>query len=1353
VRGHRFLVGLLLGLMSLPEEALAQQPDDFDPGGRRTRPQPGGGRRRRGGDDDDGEKKPNTDKLIKRYTAALLKSPAEAFPLQKLLELYRKRDGNLDKLVADFEARAAEDNSEQFNARVALAGVYVAAGRKDDAEKILDACIADKPKSAVPRMMMARLAESQNDKAKARTHYEAALPHLKGAEEEQVVRSLMMITLDLEDYEAAGKYHQRLIKSADGSLFVKKELGMELYNRGLYEKSEVEFRKVCKEAAGDNRALAPCLRDLGKALAKQKKMDEALKELKRARQIAGTEAGIRREILELLAEVFREQGKLIELIAILEGEDGEDFHRSATLGTLYEETGQVDKALSTYRSALKIQSSDIDVRVKLVHLLQTAGQLDEAIKEYEALIKAAPSNPEFVFALAQTYIQRGERDKALKLVADLERRNSGDADILASVADFYEEIEEEDKAVKVLEKLAGLPASDPQYLADLGDRYYQAGDQKKALATWQRIRTAVSNKALAHATLGDIFLEHDMPDEGIEELREAVKLAPKQSRYKKQLAAALERTAGVVYGARYRYFEALKIWEDLLAEEPDNVLIAREARGHIVGLWAILQQLESKVAPLTAKLNGDPPDIESGRLLAEVQRRLQKLDEAEKTLRKVVKIAPGDEGSLTALERILVMKRDLDGAIKVLEKLVALNPKRAREFYQRMSQYASELYRDDDALLYATKAVELSPDDAEGHFGLAKMHRKRGETEKAMSELHAAINKNDRLFKAYFELADMLVSAGKVEEADMLFRHVVRAARDEEYVIQATRLSMQINLGKGTLESLERELLPVALGNPQKGVYRRLLVELYGAMTFPLVHAARLGTGEVAKQAQAKLAEIGARAVKPLLDALTDEKVAQQRIAIEVLAYVQNKGAGPALFNFATGQAERELRVRAMVACGALNDPELLPRFEKLLAPDASSGGGFAPGDAVAVAAAWGVARMKSPKAEGLLTTLLSSGSPEIRGLAAIGLGLSKNKKHADTLANLARSPEAGPLARAAAAHALGELAHEPTRALLLALSDSAELQVKSAALLALSRLPASQKTIPADVGSLLARSLFGDSPELRRTAMEAATVMSTSAYRRDGAELPVPNGAVVVAEVLRDLAPRGYTAEEQGDALKALEKTLAKAALAAVATSPEQAGIVAELTLNKLAPLIELPAGTEIGEAVAKQLAITSEAIAKVSVNGFVALSRHPSLEVRKRAVEFLAQRTEPEAHKALIDALDGADTDVCKAALASLGTTQSLETTTAVVKVLEKSDSWALRVHAAEALAEVGLDDASGRAAADKALEAAATSDGYALVREAAIRAVAKRGGGNAKAVLAKVASADAEPRLRELAKTLSQ
>ena len=1345
------LAPLLVALLATSQVADAQ---DFDPTGRRPRPPVGTGGNPRPRPNDGGPKKPDVDKLIARYTGILMSKPHEAFPLQKLSELYRERDGKLDALVAEFEKRAATDGPDQLNAKLALAAIYELAQRSADAKTILEEAVVAKPKLVAPRLMLARLAEKAADQSGARAHYEAALPLMsKGIEKERVIRTLMVLCIELKDYEAGRSYHTELVRASGGSLFVKRELGVELLNRGQYALAEEEFRKLVKSAVGDNRALAPALRDLGKALAKQKKMDEALTVLKRARTIAGQDAGVRNEILYLLTDVFREQGKLVELVAILESEPGRDFQRLAVIGTLYEETGQVDKALDTYREALKLDTRDIDVRVRLVHLLQTAGQLDEAIEAYQALIKAAPHNADFVFELAETFIQRGDRDKALKLVADLERRTAQEGDILAAVADFYERIEEQARAIKVLERLAKLPSGDPQYLIDLGDRYFQEGDKKKAEATWARIRTLVSNRARVSSILGEVYLDHDMPDEALAAFREAVKLSPGQPRYEKQLAIALERTASGVRSSRGRYLEALQIWERLAKGAGDDQLLARESRSHIVSLWSILRVLPDQVASLSAKLAGEPPDLEAGRLLAEVQRRLSRLSDAEKTLRRVVELAPGDESSLLALERVLVMQRDLAGAIEVLKKLVEVNPKRAREHYQRMAQYASELYRDDDAIEYAARAVELSPDDALGHYKLGKMYQKRQDTERAMVELRKAIGKNDRLFPAYFDLAEMLLAAGKVDDADKLYRHVVRAARDEEFVMRAARSSMQINLGKGTLESLERELLPVALGNPQKSVYRRLLVELYGAMTFPLVHAARLGQGEAAAKARQALSVIGARAVKPLLDALADPKDAQQRVAIEVLAYVQNKGAGPALFNFALGQADRELRVRAMVACGALEDPELLGRYEQLLEPTADDE--VAVGDAIAVAAAWGVARMGTKKAEPLLRRLLDSSSPDIRALAAIGLGLSGDQKHAEALAELARSPEAGPTTRAAAAHALGEMAHASQRSMLLALTDSPEVAVKTAAMLALARVPAGGGAkVSDDVGAILARSLLGEDPDLRRAAMAASTALSTGEYRRTGAALPVPDGGIVLGDVLRGLAPSGYSRQEQAAALGALRDSLTKAALAAVATSPERARVVAELTLTNLEPLIDGPTGEPFPADARTELNATAAAIAKASVTGFVALTRHPSVEMRKRAIEFLATRPEPEARAALVAAVSEADPDVCKTALGAVTGEVGAEAIVAMVKLLATSDSWSLRARAAEALGRLEAPaDESARRQRLTALEKAATDDPYALVREAALVGLAHSGESRVSAILAKVAKDDPEPRMRELATELAK
>ena len=67
-----------------------------------------------------------------------------------------------------------------------------------------------------------------------------------------------------------------------------------------------------------------------------------------------------------------------------------------------------------------------------------------------------------------------------------------------------------------------------------------------------------------------------------------------------------------------------------------------------------------------------------------------------------------------------------------------------------------------------------------GTGGSARMYRDRQDTAHAIVEFRAAIAKNDRLFTAYFDLADLLLSRGDTEDTDRLFRRVVRSAPDDE---------------------------------------------------------------------------------------------------------------------------------------------------------------------------------------------------------------------------------------------------------------------------------------------------------------------------------------------------------------------------------------------------------------------------------------------------------------------------------------------------------------------------------------------------------------------------------------------
>lgn len=1286
---------------------------------------------------------PAPDALIARYTGIVLAQPGAEFPLQRLTELYRARDGKLDGLIEEMGRRAEQAGPQRFAALLALAGAYKSDGRLDEALAVYERAASEAPDTAVAELALARLLAERGERDKAKERYERALTRVKEPVlREEVHRTLMTLALDTGDVAEAKKQHEELVRLQKGSFFVRAELGRELSARGLHEQAVIELAGVVKAVGGDNRVLSPALRDYGRALSKVGRRQEALAQLTRALAIAGSQAGVRREIYETIVELYRADDRLSVLVAELERRGARDADEERVLASLYEETGKLDKALAAYRSVLRRDPKDIGTRLKVVHILEVQGQLDDAVREYEALTIAAPRNPDFVFRLAEALIQRGDRTSALTHLRRLEARSGDDDEILAALVDFYERVDEKAGSLALLQRLSARGSSDPQHLVELGSRYWQQGDKKKALATWQRIR-AIPDRIQGLLILGELYLEHDLIPEALATLEEAVRIEPKQVRLRRAYALALERagTGASLKEGRQTYHErALKVWEQILKENVNSQL-AREARQHIVTLWSLGGSLAPRASGLERRLKATPPDLDAGRLLAEAQVRLRRYPEAERTLRTIVAANPGDVESLLRLERVLGLERKLSEAILVLERLARADPKRAREYYQRMAEYAAELYRDDDAIRFASRSVELSPEDAEGHKKLGELQRKRGEVTKAIASFRKAISKNERLFPVYFELAELLLSQGQVDEADGLLRRVVRACPDEELIVRAARLSLQVNLGKGAADPLERDLLPLALDNPDRPIYRRLLVELYGALAYPLLHRASSGSGPDALEAEVSLRRLGERAVKPLLDALSDERDAQQETATTLLTYVANKSAGPALFAYATGNAAPRLRARAMLALGALNDPALAPKLGDLLAPEGKARAEES--DPVLLAAAWSLCRLESRAARAPLVALSASPAPALRTFGILGLALLGDTRSATLVGRALTATEAGSLPRAAAAFAVGELGLSQYSSVLSELVDAPDPALQSAAIVALSRVA------PGSASERVARLLLSANSEVRPAARAAALILASGAYRRSGSLLPIPSGDLDMIQVLAHLLPNAYGAAEEQQALSRLAPALESAARAQVRSSPEGARAVADaLSLGSgKVPFSALLIASATDPRTRTEADRLADRISAAIVPSYISLAGHPAADVRSFALVFLAGRSEPEAAQAVILALGDQDSEVRRTVLALLEPKHA-EASGALI-ALSTSELWSDRAAAAAALGRITRHEKPEQSV--RALERLATEDTTALVREAALSALARGAPLAARRVLVRVRDSDPEPQVRRAARVL--
>src|SRR6185369_8024754 len=212
-------------------------------------------------------KGPSNEALIQRYTGIVLAQPGADFPLQRLLELYRERDGKLDALLADLAKRAEAGGATRYAALIAIAGLEKLEGRPERAQAAYERAIGEDAKNPIAVVALARMLNERGDKPAARARFEQALPALKDdADREQVLRTLLGLCLDLKDYDAGKHYHAELVKRAGGSFLA----------RGAYERAAAEYKTVVQAATGDNRVLAPALRDYGKALEKLGKREEAL---------------------------------------------------------------------------------------------------------------------------------------------------------------------------------------------------------------------------------------------------------------------------------------------------------------------------------------------------------------------------------------------------------------------------------------------------------------------------------------------------------------------------------------------------------------------------------------------------------------------------------------------------------------------------------------------------------------------------------------------------------------------------------------------------------------------------------------------------------------------------------------------------------------------------------------------------------------------------------------------------------------------------------------------------------------------------------------------------------------------
>jgi cellulose synthase operon protein C len=974
-------------------------------------------------DDWEVKRDPFDKSVVARYKGILGKQPHDAGALAKLLELYR-RFRTVEVLKTEYQASLAK-KPDDWSALVVLAKIHRTLGDDTTALELLQRATKARADDPAGWLLLGEIHRGFGKPADARASYEQALAHAQDKPtRSRALRALADLAVAANDVEAADRYFKQFLEIDPKNAQLRIEYGDAMMAAKRADDAVAAYGEAEKLLAGDPAKRVEVVARRGQALEALGRDEDAKAEYRRAIKLAPRGYYIEVELTARIVDIYRRNQELARLVAEYERqwpEAGRGHFEWDTLGKLYEETGAQDKAILALKRAAAKAPWELETQRRLIQLLENSGRDDEALAQFEAVVRVAPGEARFQIDLVDRYWRRGQEKKALEGLKRLESRFPGDPGILSAIADLYQRYGKEDLAIAAYERLAKIEPDDPSHLVALGEQYFQKGDKIRALATWKRIANGKS--AAAMAKLGEVMAEHNMPAEALANYGKAIKLEPKNAELYKGRAAIQE--------AQKAYGDALADWEEVLRLiDPKDRTARRDARRRLVQVLLRTQGKEVEYrSRWLAAFTKRPAEVEAGYYLIEYYAKRPYSGEPQRTLLAMRALAPDDQEVMFDLVKSYRGQRNYDAAVAMLLEIAKVAPHREHEIYNSIAEIKSEARLDDEAKEWAQKALAKNPNNPGAYQRIAELNISMQRFDDAIVAYEKTIALDPRNTKSFFALAELYVQGAQPTKAIELYRRLLRSAPDEEVLARAGREAIDLEEMTGTLGELEKTLAPLAFMMSHKAVYRRVLVDLYLRYVPALVEHARYGSEEIKQASRVELTRIGEHGLRPLLEALRDEKdPTQQKVAVSVLGHLGNKGAALPLVNLARQEPkvdptstrrtsslaqgiEWELRIDALIAAGRLGDASILNEVVPLLTHGEA---------AMREAAVFTLGRTGDRRALPYLVKALDDRRESVQALACLGFAQELDPKTAATATSIVADGRRHDAVRAACAYALG---------------------------------------------------------------------------------------------------------------------------------------------------------------------------------------------------------------------------------------------------------------------------------------------------------------------------------------------
>jgi tetratricopeptide (TPR) repeat protein len=198
------------------------------------------------------------------------------------------------------------------------------------------------------------------------------------------------------------------------------------------------------------------------------------------------------------------------------------------LGIAYGKKGEYDKAITSYKKAIEINTIHDEAYNNMGIAYRNKGEYDKAIASYEKAIKINPEKDEAYYNnMGIVYSNKGKYDKAIASYEKAIEINPEKDEAYNNMGFSYANKGEYDKAITSYKKAIEINPKKDEAYNNMGSAYYEKGEYDKAIASYKKAIEINPKYDSAYNNMGVAYAKQKNPEQVFEAWQKVFELNPK----------------------------------------------------------------------------------------------------------------------------------------------------------------------------------------------------------------------------------------------------------------------------------------------------------------------------------------------------------------------------------------------------------------------------------------------------------------------------------------------------------------------------------------------------------------------------------------------------------------------------------------------------------------------------------------------------------------------------------------------------------------------------------------------------------------------------------------------------------